>query len=174
MRSFSWPVGAGSLKSFRDRSNHELEDSELKDESVLVFIDGTICDDRHRIHLFGTAEFYSEENLMNDEPVAGSVRFLNELAERYRIIYIGARPESILSITQKWLDRNGFPDGKVYLAAEQSERIRIAESVLADENIVLGIGDRWDDNQLHLILGCKSVIVKEYEGDFEYIKRYID
>ena len=92
----------------------------------------------------------------------------------YRIIYIGARPESILSITQKWLDRNGFPDGKVYLAAEQSERIRIAESVLADENIVLGIGDRWDDNQLHLILGCKSVIVKEYEGDFEYIKRYID
>lgn len=55
----------------------------MKDESVLVFIDGTICDDRHRIHLFGTAEFYSEENVMNDEPVAGSVRFLNELAERY-------------------------------------------------------------------------------------------
>lgn len=145
----------------------------MKNESVLVFIDGTICDDRHRINLYGTAEFYSEENVMNDKPVADSVRFISELAERYRIIYIGARPESMLSITRKWLDINGFPKGKVYLAVEQSERIKIAESVLADENIVLGIGDRWDDNQLHLILGCKSVIVKEYQGDFEYIKKYI-
>lgn len=85
----------------------------MKNESVLVFIDGTICDDRHRINLYGTVEFYSEENVMNDKPVADSVRFISELAERYRIIYIGARPES------------------------------------------------------------KSVIVKEYQGDFEYIKKYI-
>ena len=146
----------------------------MKDESVLIFIDGTICDDRHRLNLYGTAEFYSEKNVMKDKPVADSVEFASELAKRYRIIYIGARPESMLSITQKWLDRNEFPKGKVYLANEQSERMKIVESVLAHENIVLGIGDRWDDNQLHLILGCKSVIVKEYEGDFEYIKRYID
>ena len=146
----------------------------MKNESALIFIDGTICDDRHRINLYGTAEFYAEENVMNDKPVADSARFVNELVERYRIIYIGARPESMLSITHKWLDINGFPEGKVFLAIEQSDRIKIAESVLADENIVLGIGDRWDDNQLHLILGCKSFIVKEYQGDFEFIKRYIE
>lgn len=146
----------------------------MKNESALIFIDGTICDDRHRFNMYGTAEFYAEENVMNDKPVADSVRFISELAERYSIIYIGARPESMLSTTYKWLDINGFPKGKVFLAIEQSERIKIAESVLADENIVLGIGDRWDDNQLHLILGCKSVIVKEYQGDFEFIKNYIE
>ena len=145
----------------------------MKKESVLIFIDGTICDDRHRINLYGTAEFYSEENVMKDKPVAESVQFVNELAEKYDIIYIGARPENMLSITYKWLDKNGFPKGKVFLAVEQNERIRIAEFVLASENIVLGIGDRWDDNQLHLILGCKSVIVKEYQGDFDFINRYI-
>ena len=146
----------------------------MKNESALIFIDGTICDDRHRINLYGTDGFYAEENVMDDKPVAGSARFIRELAERYRIIYIGARPENMLSITHKWLDINRFPKGRVFLAVEQSERIKIAKSVLADENIVLGIGDRWDDNQLHLILGCKSVIVKEYEGDFEFIKKYIE
>lgn len=143
-------------------------------KSALIFIDGTICDDRHRLNLYGTEEFYAEENVMNDKPVADSAGFIKKLAERYRIIYIGARPESMLSITHKWLDINGFPKGKVFLAAEQSERIKIAESVLADENILLGIGDRWDDNQLHLILECKSIIVKEYQGDFEFIKKYIE
>lgn len=44
---------------------------------------------------------------------------------------------------------NGFPKGEVFLATEQSERIKIAEFVLADENVVLGIGDRWHDNQLY-------------------------
>ena len=66
---------------------------------------------------------------------------------------------------------NGFPKGKVFLATEQSRRIKIAESVLADENIVLGIGDRWDDNQLHLILGCRSIIAKEYQGDFDFVRK---
>lgn len=145
----------------------------MKNESALIFIDGTICDDRHRIGLYGTAGFSSEGNVMKDKPVAGSAAFINELAEKYRILYIGARPESMLSITQEWLAVNGFPEGKVYLASEQRERIKMAESVLADENIVLGIGDRWDDNQLHLMLGCKSVIVKEYQGDFGFVKKYI-
>lgn len=40
----------------------------MKNESALIFIDGTICDDRHRINLYGTAEFYAEENVMNDKP----------------------------------------------------------------------------------------------------------
>lgn len=145
----------------------------MKTESVLIFIDGTICDDRHRVNLYGTADFYKEENVMKDKPVPGSVKFVNELAQRYKIIYIGARPEDIHSITQKWIQINGFPEGKVFLATEQSMRIKIAESILLNENIILGIGDRWDDNQLHLILGCKSVIVKEYQGDFESIKKYI-
>lgn len=150
-----------------------MEDRNVKKESALIFIDGTICDDRHRINLYGTEDFFNEENVMNDKPVLGSVKFVNELAQRYNIIYIGARPKESISIIQKWLYANGFPDGKVFLTAEQSVSINIAESILLNENIVLGIGDRWDDNQLHLILGCKSIIVREYRGDFDFIKRYV-
>ncbi len=145
----------------------------MKKESVLIFIDGTICDDRHRLNLYGTADFYNEENVMNDKPVTGSVKFVDALAKRYNIIYIGARPEESHSLTYKWLHINGFPEGKVFLAPEQSMRTKIVESVLLNENIVLGIGDRWDDNQLHLILGCKSIIVKEYFGDFDFVKKYV-
>ena len=100
----------------------------MKNESALIFIDGTICDDRHRINLYGTADFYNEENVMNDKPVTGSVKYVAELAQRYNIIYIGARPENVHTMTQKWLHTNGFPEGKVFLATEQSMRTKIAES----------------------------------------------
>ena len=107
---------------------------------------------------------------MNNKSVFDSVEFVDELAQRYNIIYIGVRSEKILFITQKRLHTNGFPDGKVFLAAGQSMRLKIAESILLNESIVLGIGDRWDDNQLHLILGCKSIIAREYCGDFDLKK----
>ena len=105
-----------------------MKGKKVKNESALIFIDGTICDDRHRINLYGTADFYNEENVMNDKPVTGSVKFVAELAQRYNIIYIGARPEDVHTITLKWLHTNGFPEGKVFLATEQSMRIKIAES----------------------------------------------
>jgi hypothetical protein len=31
--------------------------------AVLVFLDGTICDMRHRIPFMGTADFFAEENI---------------------------------------------------------------------------------------------------------------
>lgn len=145
----------------------------MKNVGVLIFIDGTICDDRQRIDLFGTEEFYNEHNVMNDKPVAGSVQFVNTLAQKYNIIYFGARPESTLAVTKKWLSANGFPKGKVFLSAHQNERLEITKTCLSNENIILGIGDRWDDNQLHLILGCKSVIVREYHGDWNFVSNYI-
>ncbi len=30
--------------------------------------------------------------------------------------------------------------------------------------MVTGIGDRWDDNELHLQIGCMSIILEEYKG----------
>lgn len=138
----------------------------MKGKAALIFIDGTICDDRHQLEMRGTQAFYSAANVMNEQPVPGSLAFVDELAKKYNIIYLGARPQGLLETTRKWLSENGFPHGKLFLSSEQSERIHIAESVLVNENVILGVGDRWDDNQLHLILGCKSVIVKEYSGDF--------
>ena len=142
-------------------------------KGALVFIDGTICDDRHRLGLFGTNGFYLPANVLADKPVAGSVTFINELAATYSVYYAGARPADLSAITKKWLSINGFPDGDVYLAPTQAERLRMAEGDLSDKKIVLGIGDRWDDNQLHLTLGCLSIIVKEYEGDWDFVRHIL-
>jgi len=36
-----------------------------------------------------------------------------------------------------------------------------------------GIGDRWDDNELHLEIGCLSVILKEFEGNWDIVSKYL-
>lgn len=140
---------------------------------MLVFLDGTICDDRHRLNLLGTQEFYAHDNMMKDQPVLGSVDFLNYMAKKYEIIYIGARSSELVEVTHEWIENHGFPKGKVYLAPTQHERVEIVKNELIKCNIEVGIGDRWDDNQLHLILGCKSVIVQEYNADWDFVKKYM-
>jgi uncharacterized HAD superfamily protein len=141
--------------------------------AVLVFIDGTLCDDRHRLALYGTEEFYSQEQIMADAPALGSVDCMRSLSKKYRIIYMGARPPHTLALTAQWLHDCGFPEGKVYLAEKHQERMAIVLGSLKSEGIAAGIGDRWDDNELHLALGCLSIIVEEYKGNWNTVTKYL-
>lgn len=142
-------------------------------KAVLVFLDGTVCDMRHRIPLMGQDEFFAEENILKDIPTNGSVEFMKELSQKYHLIYIGARPEKFEKITKKWLDRVGFPDGDVYLGKNQQERMNIVINIKDQFDFVAGIGDRWDDNELHLELGCQSFILKEWEPDWDIVRKYL-
>jgi hypothetical protein len=36
-----------------------------------------------------------------------------------------------------------------------------------------GIGDRWDDNELHLELGCLSIILQEHAGNWATVRKYL-
>ena len=56
---------------------------------------------RHRIQLQGTDDFFSDENIMKDIPTPGSVEYLNELAQNYHLIYMGARPTEYDEITER-------------------------------------------------------------------------
>jgi hypothetical protein len=141
--------------------------------SILIFIDGTICDTRHRNHLFGTPELDSENNILGDSPTPGSVEYMRELSKKFNLIYIGARPSSLINITKKWLNKAGFPDGDVYLGKNQQERMQIATELKTRNNFIAGIGDRWDDNELHLAIGCRSFILKEYEPNWDTIRKYL-
>lgn len=141
--------------------------------SVLIFIDGTICDQRHRIQYAGTPDFNSEDNILNDLPTKGSVECMAELSKKYHLIYIGARPDTYVDITRKWLNKVGFPNGDVYLGKNQQERMNIALELKEMNEFIAGIGDRWDDNELHLALGCKSFILKEWEPNWDTVRRYL-
>ncbi|MFX1235466.1 MAG: hypothetical protein ACFFBY_13045, partial [Promethearchaeota archaeon] len=124
-------------------------------KSILVFIDGTICDTRQRHH-YGveSLEFNTREAILKDKPVPNSVTYLNTLSNHYKIVYIGARPNFTIDFTKEWLDQEGFPEGDVYLGETQTKRLKIIKEIKKKYNFLAGIGDRWDDNELHLELGC--------------------
>jgi hypothetical protein len=142
-------------------------------DAILVFVDGTICDTRHRNHLFGLPDFYSDENIRKDIPTNGSIDCMKELSRKFMLIYIGARPSKYLNITQKWLREVGFPKGTVYLGSNIEERLNIVRGLKGNFSFTAGIGDRWDDNELHLALGCMSIILKEYEPNWDTVRKYI-
>jgi len=136
-------------------------------QAILVFLEGTICDTRPRHHLgIGTPEFYRREALLKDLAVPGSVACLQQLARRYEIVYLGARPAFALSHTEEWLERMGFPKGAIYLGETHSERLTLARKFKDKHDFVAGIGDRWDDNEVHAEIGCLSIILKEFEGNW--------
>ncbi|MDR3551612.1 MAG: hypothetical protein P4L75_00675 [Clostridia bacterium] len=142
-------------------------------DSILVFIDGTICDTRLRNPLFGSREFYSEENILSDIPTMGSVECMKELSKRFSLVYIGARPAACLPATREWMQKVGFPEGEIYLGKDQQERMQIALKLKGTHRFAAGIGDRWDDNELHLVFGCMSIILKEWEPDWNTALTYI-
>jgi hypothetical protein len=142
-------------------------------KAILVFIDGTICDTRLRHHLIGTPVFYRREEILGDQAVSGSVRCLQELAPHYEIIYMGARPGITQSVTEEWLERNGFPGGPVFLAETQADRLSLVREMKNRFDFIAGIGDRWDDNELHFELGCLSIILQEYEGKWNPVAQNI-
>jgi len=142
-------------------------------QAILVFLDGTVCDMRHRIRWMGRKKFFSDEKVLQDTPTRGSVECMRELAETYHLVYIGARPAQYVDITRKWLRHAGFPKGDVYLGKDQQERMRIVRDLKGKFDFAAGIGDRWDDNELHLELGCQSFILKEWEPDWDIVRKYL-
>jgi uncharacterized HAD superfamily protein len=138
-------------------------------KAILVFIDGTICDERERVHLLDTEAFYDRKWLLKDTEVPGSVSCLQELTSRFQIVYIGARPPSVKEATEEWLRLKCYPEGPVYLGVSQADRINIVRQLKNEFEFLAGIGDRWDDNELHAELGCLSIILKEHEGDWNRV-----
>ncbi|MBA4384737.1 MAG: hypothetical protein C0410_08375 [Anaerolinea sp.] len=135
-------------------------------KEILVFIDGTICDDRKRLPLIGTPDFCTRDQVLQDIPVPLSVDCLQHLSNYYNIIFLGARPTSMQSITEEWLKKNNFPQVAVYLGESLEARVNIVKQLKKGNDFLVGIGDRWDDNELHSLLGCQSIILQEYRGNW--------
>jgi hypothetical protein len=98
---------------------------------------------------------------------------MQELARRYTIVYIGPRPMNAIPLAREWLETMGFPNSLVYLAQTQEERLEIVKALRDRIDFAAGIGDRWDDNELHLELGCLSIILQEHQGNWHTVRRHL-
>ena len=111
--------------------------------------------------------------IMKDIAVNDAVLCMNEIFEKYDIVYIGARSKGTAAITRKWIQANGFPDGTVVIGSNQNERMSIVKDMKKEIRFIAGIGDRWDDNELHLELGCLSIILEEYNCNWNTVRKYL-
>ena len=139
------------------------------EKTILVFIDGTICDTRQHHHLINTDLFDQPEQILKDLAVPGSAACLQRLSRQYKIIYLGARQPIALQATRQWLVDQGFPRGAVYLGETHEDRLKITANLIDKYDFLAGIGDRWDDNELHTELGCMSIILQEFEGAWDQV-----
>ncbi len=142
-------------------------------KAVLVFSDGIICDYRQRQHLSGAPEFYKREVMMKDAPTPDSVRCLQELSQRYQLVYLAARPETARTATEEWLNAMNFPKGPIFTGQTPADRLALAPALRQEFEFEAGLGTHWEDNELHLELGCKSIILKEFEVDWEIVRKHL-
>ncbi len=142
-------------------------------KAVLIAVDGILCDWRQRQHLSGAPEFFKREVMMKDAPTPESVRCLQELSQRYKLVYLTARPEAVKAATEEWLNTMNFPKGPLFLGTTPADRLALAPALREQFEFEAGLGARWEDNELHLELGCKSIILKEFEVDWEIVRKYL-
>ncbi|HLF28919.1 MAG TPA: NADH-quinone oxidoreductase subunit C [Anaerolineae bacterium] len=142
-------------------------------KAVLITIEGAIGDTRVRQPLAGKPKYYAREELLKDAAVPDSVRCLRELAHKYKIVYLATRPEDTLKFTQEWLQAKNFPDGPVYFAVNCADRPELTEALKTKFEFAGGIGAAWRDNELHLELGCPSIILKEFEGNWDTVRKQL-
>lgn len=74
--------------------------------SVLVDLDGTLCDTRHRDHLL--PDFYRHSlACVDDPPIPANIQMVNELGMRHFIVLCSGRWDHALPETEDWCRRYG-------------------------------------------------------------------
>lgn len=118
---------------------------------VIVDIDGTIADVRHRLHHIdgsGKKDWKSFfEGMDRDVPIDGILEYVHKLALYHRILIVTGRPAKYRARTEKWLHKYRVPYEKLYMRRTGDHRpdYESKSAVLDDvppKQIVLAIDDR--------------------------------
>jgi Ni,Fe-hydrogenase III component G len=84
-----------------------------------------------------------------------------------------SRPETAKAATEEWLSAMNFPKGPLFVGQTPADRLALAPTLRGQFEFEAGLGAHWDDNELHLELGCKSIILKEPEVDWEIVRKHL-
>lgn len=95
--------------------------------TIIVDLDGTICDCTHRLNFIQNKpkdfrSFYA--GIPDDKPVQGLINVINEIWRKseYGIIIVTGRPEYTKSVTMEWLQRNNVTYDDIFFRKKNDFR----------------------------------------------------
>lgn len=133
---------------------------------VVVDIDDTISDTD-----FNDAWYGKEDR--DSMPIRHSRETLADLARDFQIVYLTARPCSLLGKTQRWLTTHGFPAAPVMVSHRKTDLLdqgkfkqrQLKRLKGAWPNVLIGIGDRHRDARAYGTSDMLGLIVNR-SGDY--------
>jgi FMN phosphatase YigB (HAD superfamily) len=147
----------------------------MKDKPiVLVDVDGTLADVRHRLHHIreGRKKNWKAffEGMDRDTPIASTVAWVQALARHYDIIIITGRPEEYRERTIAWLKKNDIPFTDVFMRPNGDHRpdYEVKKEALQrwpKKRIKLVIEDRPPVCDMWLQQGVRCVLVESDEAN---------
>lgn len=116
---------------------------------AVLDIDATLSDVRHRLHHVERRPknwdaFFAAAK--HDAPLADGLLVAESLAQEHEIVYLTGRPERIRRDTQRWLEQNGLPEGRLLMRRDSDRRPSVAMKLyrlrrLAEERTVAVLVD---------------------------------
>jgi hypothetical protein len=130
---------------------------------IALDIDETLCITDYSYLLWGIG---SDDSA----PLPGAQAALTHLAVSFDLVYVTARSRSLSGKTKRWLERYGFPKGRLVMSPTVGDFIfqsgfkRRALSRLKSEypNLVVGIGDKAADAKAYRASGMFPVVVNPW------------
>ena len=115
---------------------------------VLVDVDGTLADVRHRLHHIRDGQrknwkaFF--DGMDGDTPIASTVAWVQTLAEHHDIVIITGRPEQYRARTVAWLKKHEIPFVDVFMRRDGDHR--------PDYEIKKEALQRWPKKRIKLVI----------------------
>lgn len=139
--------------------------------AIIVDIDGTIADEhlrRQQATVNGKIDwdiYFSPQLVLQDKPIKTARKALKKWASKgIKIFYVSSRPKSLLKTTKKWLEKNGFPKGKVYHRKKYQRTVDFKNKICAylakKYKVLFGVGDRKVDIEAYENAGIKAFKVE--------------
>ena len=130
---------------------------------ILIFIEGTILDDRAILYLKVTKhESGYLRRLGEAVPVEGAVEFCKNICQQFDVVYHGSRGEEQRPLYQEWLQKHGFPEGELVVGGYKTAKL--------PQGIKFAVNDRVQDAEdYYPKFGIQFIPVNEYCARWEKV-----
>lgn len=92
---------------------------------AVLDVDGVLADVRHRLHHLDSRP-KDWDGFFGDAPkdplLVEGLEVALDLADRHELVYLTGRPERCRTDTQAWLDKYGFPQGRLIMRRDSDHR----------------------------------------------------